>query len=429
MKKIVRMMAVTGFGLILACKSGVCTVTFNELEHQAAYAEAETLSKNSVKLTWKAQTGITGYQIYQKEAGKDYKLMKTVKKDNCKLSIKPDQKYKFKVIPYYRTADGDILRGEKEVITYYCNKLVISAAGDCTLGVDSRYNNRFNEFYNRNNPQYFLKNVKSVFEKDDLTIVNFEGTLTNASERAIKTFTFKGKSEYTRILTTGSVEVVNMANNHTMDYRKKGFEDTKSSLKKAGIPYCIDSTIAYKTVDGTKVAFLGYNALKTLKKENIKKGIQTAEKNGAELVIVSFHWGIERDYKPNSEQKTLAHYAIDQGADLVLGHHPHVLQGVEAYKGKYIVYSLGNFCFGGNSNPSDKDTMIYQQTFYVDSNGKLLKETSAKVIPCSLSGHSNYNDFQPVVLNGSRGTAVLNKIKRISNGMKVRIDSKGNLTT
>lgn len=387
--------------------------------------KAESISIKRVKITWKNGSDITKCKVYQKILGNEYKLVKTTTKESCKLSIQTDKRYRFKVVPYYRQ-DGKERKGEALKKDYFCNKITLSAAGDCTLGVDSRYNSIFNSYYSRHNPEYFLKNVKSVFGKDDLTIVNFEGTLTTSNARADKTFTFKGKSSYTKILTAGSVEVVNMANNHTMDFGLKGMADTKSALKKAGIAYCIESTIAYKTVDGTKVAFLGYHALSGVSKSTIKSGIQAARKKGAELVIVSFHWGIERDYYPNTQQKNLAHYSIEQGANLVLGHHPHVLQGVEAYKGRYIVYSLGNFCFGGNSNPKDKDTMIFQQSFYVDSNGRLVNDKAARVIACSLSGHSGYNDFQPQLLNGSKKTAVINKIKKLSANMNVKIDAKGN---
>ena len=111
--------------------------------------------------------------------------------------------------------------------------------------------------------------------------------------------------------------------------------------------------------------------------------------------------------------KTLAHLAIDQGADLVVGHHPHVLQGIEKYQGKNIVYSLGNFCFGGNKNPSDKDTMIFQQTFTVE-NGKLAEDDVTNIIPCSLSSESGYNNYQPMVLEGSEKERVLQKIEDFS---------------
>ena len=107
------------------------------------------------------------------------------------------------------------------------------------------------------------------------------------------------------------------------------------------------------------------------KATQVKENIQALKDAGAQIIIVNFHWGIEKEYTPNATQKKLAHLAVDEGADLVIGHHPHVLEGIEKYNGKYIAYSLGNFCFGGNKNPSDKDTMIFQQTFTIDTDGKV----------------------------------------------------------
>lgn len=305
-------------------------------------------------------------------------------------------------------------------------EITLSAAGDCTLGVDSRYTPTFNSYYARHGSAYFLRNVKGVFSKDDLTIVNFEGTLTNAKVRATKTFTFKGPAKYVDILKKGSVEVVNLANNHSKDFLLKGFADTKRTLSKNKIPYSYKTTIAYKTVKGAKMAFLGFNELDGVSKSQISAGVSRAKKNGAKIVVVSFHWGIERQYRPNAAQKSLGRYAIQCGASLVLGHHPHVLQGVEKYKGKYIVYSLGNFCFGGNTNPSDKDTMIFQQTFTV-KDGKLTSKDSAKIIPCSLSGKSYTNTYQPRVLKGSAKARLIRKMRNLSSGMHVSIASSGKL--
>jgi poly-gamma-glutamate synthesis protein (capsule biosynthesis protein) len=303
-------------------------------------------------------------------------------------------------------------------------EITISAAGDCTLGVDSRYNNTFNSYYNKNGAAYFLKKVKKVFSKDDATIVNLEGPLTTSTSRASKTFTFKGPAKYAKILTKGSVEVVNTANNHTFDFGSSGYSDTTKTLKKNKIAYCRNSAIAYKTVKGVKIAFLGFSSLEGVSNATVKSTIQTAKRKKAKIIIVSFHWGIENDYYPNSTQKSLARSAIDNGATLVLGHHPHVLQGIERYKGRYIVYSLGNFCFGGNVNPADKDTMIFQQTFTV-KNGKVQKNKDIKVIPCSLSSSSNTNDFQPRVLSGKSKKRVLAKINRLSSSMGVKFNSKG----
>ena len=137
------------------------------------------------------------------------------------------------------------------------------------------------------------------------------------------------------------------------------------------------------------------------------------KEQGAQLIIVSFHWGTEKSNIPDDAQKTLAHLAIDQGADLVVGHHPHVLQGIEKYQGKNIVYSLGNFCFGGNKNPSDKDTMIFQQTFtFVD--GVLQTEIDAQIIPARVSGANSYNNYQPIIAEGDQKAEIIQIMNDIS---------------
>lgn len=303
-------------------------------------------------------------------------------------------------------------------------KITISAAGDCTLGSDDRYNTNFYTYYNNNTPEYFLSGVKDVFENDDITIVNLEGTFTTATSRQDKTFTFKAPSNYSKILKKGDVEVVNIANNHTYDYGSAGYEDTVATLEKKKIKYCGGSSIAYETVEGVKIAFVGFNALSGANADTVRKTIKEAKDNDAVIVIASFHWGIEREYYPNSSQKTLAHTAIDSGANLVLGHHPHVLQGIEKYKGRYIAYSLGNFCFGGNSNPADKDTMILQQTFTV-RNGKCKKTDEVSVIPCSLSSVTYTNDFKPTILTDSARETVRKKINKLSEGFGIKVGLKG----
>ena len=168
-------------------------------------------------------------------------------------------------------------------------------------------------------------------------------------------------------------------------------------------------------VNGVKVGLTGiYELAEHLdKQEEVRTNIAALKEAGAQVIIVNFHWGIEKEYLPNDTQKTLAHLAIDEGADLVIGHHPHVLQGIERYKGKYIAYSLGNFSFGGNSNPSDKDTMIFQQTFTVQD-GKVEVNDDINVIPCSLSSASGYNDYCPTPLEGSEKERVLEKLNEYS---------------
>lgn len=320
-------------------------------------------------------------------------------------------------------SEKDLIPASVEGETTY---ITLSAAGDCTLGIDSRYSHNFNTYYRKKGDNYFFKKVRSIFAKDDITIVNFEGTLTTSSKRAKKTFTFKGPKKYASILKKGSVEVVNLANNHSKDYGKVSLSDTQKTMNQNNIGYCRNTVINYQTVNGVKTAFLGFNALNKITKSQIETGISKAKKNNAEIIVVSFHWGVERKYYPNTKQKTLGHYAIDCGASLVLGHHPHVLQGIEKYNGRYIVYSLGNFCFGGNSNPKDKDTMIFQQTFSIKG-GKLQPDNNAKIIPCSLSSHKNNNDFQPRVLSGKEKKRLIKKMNTLSKKLKVSIDSNGNI--
>lgn len=298
--------------------------------------------------------------------------------------------------------------------------ITVSAAGDCTLGTDEFFDQStsLNAVYASNGPSYFFQNVKPIFEEDDLTIVNMEGTLTEESVRQDKTYAFKGPAEYTQILTDGSVEAANLANNHSHDYGDQSYTDTIAALDAAGITNFGYDRTAVMDVQGVKVGLVGTYELADGMgcEEEMIANIKAVEEQGAQIVIVSFHWGIEKANYPTENQVNLAHSAIDNGADLVLGHHPHVLEGIEVYNGKNIVYSLGNFCFGGNSNPSDKDTMIFQQTFTVE-NGELKEDNVTNVIPCSVSSVSGYNNYQPTPLEGDEAERVNQRIQEYSSGL------------
>ena len=296
--------------------------------------------------------------------------------------------------------------------------ITVSMVGDCTLGTDVNFDQStsFDAFYQmKNDPGYFFQNVKDIFNADDLTVANMEGTLTTSNDRQQKTFAFKGNPSYTEILTQGGVEATNLANNHSHDYGDQSYEDTIQYLEAAGITTFGYDRTAVMDVKGIKVGLIGIYELKDGlgRQQQVIDTIQAVKDQGAQVIIVSFHWGTEKSNIPDDIQKTLAHLAIDQGADLVVGHHPHVLQGIEKYQGKNIVYSLGNFCFGGNKNPSDKDTMIFQQTFTVE-NGELVEDDVTNIIPCSLSSESGYNNYQPMVLEGSEKERVLQKIEEFS---------------
>lgn len=295
--------------------------------------------------------------------------------------------------------------------------LTVSVVGDCTLGTDENfdYSTSLNSYYESYGKDYFFQNVKSIFSADDLTIANMEGTLTTLTTREDKQFAFKAPPEYAGILSSGDIEAVNMANNHSHDYGEQSYTDTLSALDNEGIVHFGYEETAVMDVKGIKVGLVGIYELNDHleRTQQVKDNIAKVKEEGAQLIIVIFHWGNEKEEVPDSNQTTLGRLAIDEGADLVCGHHPHVLQGIETYKGKNIVYSLGNFCFGGNSYPSDMDSMIFQQTFTIDENG-VTADNVTNIIPCSISSDYGYNNYQPTPAEGEEKERIMQKIQERS---------------
>lgn len=309
---------------------------------------------------------------------------------------------------------------KQETLEVQETTITISAAGDCTLGTDEGFNYKrsFKGKYDAvQDPAYFFQNVEPVFAQDDLTIVNMEGTLTEETTREPKQFAFKGDAEYAKILTAGAVEAANLANNHSFDYGKKSYEDTITALEAEGISSFGYERTAVMDIKGVKVGLAGvYELAEHIDcKQDLLDNIASLKEQGAQIIIVSFHWGQEKENVPSDVQVELAHAAVDNGADLVLGHHPHVLQGIEEYKGKNIVYSLGNFCFGGNSAPSDMDTMIFQQTFIV-KDGKLQEDNVTNILPCKISSayEEGYNNYQPILAEGDQKEKIFERLSEYS---------------
>ena len=289
----------------------------------------------------------------------------------------------------------------------------VTLVGDCTLGTDENfdYSTSVNAYFENYGADYFLQNVRSIFEQDDLTIVNFEGTLTTSEERCENLYAFKGDPSFVSILSGSSVEAATIANNHSHDYGEQGFEDTKNNLTNAGItPFGYDTT-AVVDANGVKVGLVGiYELYDHLERDQqLKDNIAKVKQDGAQLIIVVFHWGNEKETSPDSNEITLGHMAIDEGAHLVVGHHPHVIQPVEKYKGRYIAYSLANFCFGGNSYPSDMDTYIFQQTFTVTGD-EVAQDDNINIIPCRVSSEYDYNNYQPTPAEGDEAQRILERV-------------------
>ena len=303
----------------------------------------------------------------------------------------------------------------KETASGPSGTVKISAVGDLTFGTDENFDRStsFNATFEENGASYFLSGVLPFLSADQLTIGNFEGTLTQATAREDKTFAFKGDASYAQALVDGSVEAVNLANNHSYDYGEQSYTDTIAALDAVGVKnFGYERTAVYE-VGEIKVGLLGVNALSgdiEATEKQLVQDVTQLDEAGCHIIIASAHWGIEGDHEATADQTTLAHAAIDAGCDLVLGTHPHVIQGIEKYKDRYICYSLGNFCFGGNRNPGEYDTMIFQQTFTVE-NGELVVDDATlrqmDVVPCSVSSAQGYNDYCPTPQTGDAGAEVL----------------------
>ncbi len=302
----------------------------------------------------------------------------------------------------------------------------LSFLGDVALGQDHQFNytDSFDHMFDKKEGDYawFFSGVADLLKQDDLTVANLETTLSNETQKAEKfdygnNYWFNGKPEYANILKAGSVEIANLANNHTYDFGQKGYDATRQALKDAGIEYFGYTEVLYKEVKGIRIGFAGFNQLGEYEqgldmnvfKAEVKEMIEKL-RSECDLVIVNFHWGKEYKYKHEPLQQELAYLAIDAGSDLVIGHHPHVLQSIEKYKGKYIAYSLGNFCFGGRKKPDDYDTAIFQQTFIFDSDRVLQPIEEPDIIPCSVSSAVGVNNYKPMVAKGDQRNRVYEKL-------------------
>ena len=303
------------------------------------------------------------------------------------------------------------------------NSVMITAVGDCTIGWDDRFTwgNRFDAYLERNDGDYgyYFAKVRDVFREGDFTIANLEGTFTSHTEKEPKTFNFSAPEDYKNVLMWGCVDAVSLGNNHTYDFGEIGYQDTMRALDSISIPYFGHDQYLVKEVRGIKIGMFSLLDYGCQYYQEIDKALAYLKSRNCDLIIASMHWGIEHTYAQTYAQVRMAHYLVDHGVDLVLGSHPHVLQGIEKYNGRYILYSLANFCFGGNTDPDDKDTMIFRQTFtFVD--GKLQLDDNIKIIPASVSGVSWCNNYQPVVLEGAEKQRVMNKIMRYSSGFVYR---------
>ena len=274
----------------------------------------------------------------------------------------------------------------------------LSFAGDTMLASykDQTTPGSFNEYTNNKEPSYFLSKVSNIFKEDDFTILNLENVLTDqqleeVNKNSDPAYWYKSKTDNIKILTTSSIEGLSVSNNHTNDYGPIGKQDTINTIVNANIQYGDYNKIMYFEKNNYKIAVICKGLWIESQTNEIIKIIKEAEQN-SDYQIVFFHGGQEKIHHPEEWKVNATRKLIDNGADLVIGSHPHVIQPREIYKGKEIIYSLGNFCYGGNRNPENR-TIIYQMNLTIDNNNTLVNENS-EIIPCYVYT-TKTNNYQP----------------------------------
>ena len=287
-------------------------------------------------------------------------------------------------------------------------EITITAVGDVTIGWDVEHERQGSGLFDKElkrqggDPNFIFRNVKEIFEGDDLTIANFEGVLADDTVTVRKKgnnhFRFVGDPAYAQVLLSNGVEAVTMENNHIADFGQAGILSTANAIESTGVVWANKDHMGVFETQGFRIGLLAYCMVEPLNSsENPDELRETAVRDIAaaretcDLVIVSFHWGKEKDYAPRDYQIMLGHAAVDAGADLVLGHHSHRINPIECYNGKYIVYSLANCSFAGNNKPDDMFTYIFQTRFRI-KNGEIVGNPF-RIIPCRISSRKDYNDF------------------------------------
>lgn len=280
--------------------------------------------------------------------------------------------------------------------------IVLTFAGDMLLASLKNQTARgnFKDYANQKDPSYFLQNVKPIFDADDLTLVNLENVLTDRKLKEREknqdpAYWFCSPTANTEILTSSGVEAVSLANNHTGDYGPKGSKDTVQAVEAAGLLYGSNSQTFYYEKNGYRIAFICHGLWNERQANDILPRIREAEKD-SDFQVVFYHGGKEGVHAPEPWKQRASRKLADGGADLVIGGHPHVLQPREIYNGVEILYSLGNFCYGGSKYPENR-TILYQYTLHIGGDGRL-ESAGSEMIPCQVHTGDAGNNYCPAVI-------------------------------
>ncbi len=310
--------------------------------------------------------------------------------------------------------------------------VTMTFTGDVTLGSEEilrSWENSFDSVAAREGYGWFFRNMRELFSEDDLTLVNLEGALTDspAMEDTGKTFRFRGPRDFAKILTVSSIEACAISNNHILDFGGQGYLNTREALEENGILYCGNEYSFIFEKDGIRIGFfaLGNTFFEAYARKAAAEAARMRAEEGVDAIVFSFHAGQEYSTRHRDwDQDRRARIAIQEwGADLVIMHHPHVVQGVDRVRGRYVFYSLGNFCFGGNmqirslkNDPAVRalETMAVRIVMHFDDDGTYLGQ-EGRIYPCYTSSSAKQtgdpNDFQPKFVTGEEALGVIRRIQ------------------
>ncbi|KAA0891649.1 CapA family protein [Oryzomonas rubra] len=310
-------------------------------------------------------------------------------------------------------------------------EIVIGAVGDIMLA------GRWAPFLKSKGYGHPFAGVTSALAMSDINLANLESPIANRGrEYTTKKFRFRAEPEVARAVRTAGFNLVTLANNHSMDFGAAALTETMANLETAGITWigagenlAEARRMAIFTVKGKKIAFLGYSLTQPVEffaarqRPGTAPGYETIftpdiarARKEADYVIVSFHWGKEGRAMPTPFQRSIAHKAIDAGADVIIGHHPHVLQGIERYKKGIIFYSLGNFTFASKSAAADQSVIIRLR---LDDTRR-----EAEILPLDVLYRRV--GFQPRLLSGRPAAGVIERLNSLSKALTTEIKSHDN---
>lgn len=296
-------------------------------------------------------------------------------------------------------------------------RITLTFGGDCVLGSEEQARKlpeSFHSVVGEHGLQWPFSGLADLFLTDDLTLVNLENVLKdNARGLNPRLHNFRGPAAFADILKQGGIDLVNLANNHFPDYGQDGKNSTRAALRAVGIPYAGYSTLHVFEKDGIRVGFAGIReTVFHQNRQRIADEIAELKRQGCQYIVYTCHFGTEYEEKHNELQTLMAHTAIDAGADLVIGHHPHVVQGIEEYGKGLIFYSLGNLVFGGNLELTTFDGLVAQISLDFGSEG--LQSAHVRLVPVITSGIRPQNDFRPVPAEGADKQRIMETINRDS---------------